>query len=57
MIQLFRNCAKLKMDEILVYLCFIVKRESVIYLKVIMDQQQALILTRQQDLLTSLTCF
>ena len=57
MIQLFRNCAKLKMDEILVYLYFIVKRESVIYLKVIMDQQQALILTRQQDLLTSLTCF
>ena len=57
MIQLFRNCAKLKMDEILVYLCFVVKRESVIYLKVIMDQQQALILTRQQDLLTSLTCF
>ena len=57
MIQLFRNCAKLKVDEILVYLYFIVKRESVIYLKVIMDQQQALILTRQQDLLTSLTCF
>lgn len=57
MIQLFRNCAKLEMDEILVYLCVIVKRESVIYLKVIMDQQQALILTRQQDLLTSLTCF
>lgn len=57
MIQLFRNCAKLKMDEILVYLYFIVKRESVIYLKVIMDQRQALILTRQQDLLTSLTCF
>lgn len=57
MIQLFRNCAKLKKDEILVYLYFIVKRESVIYLKVIMDQRQALILTRQQDLLTSLTCF
>ena len=57
MIQLFRNCAKLKMDEILVYLYFIVKRESVIYLKVIMDQRQALILTRQRDLLTSLTCF
>lgn len=57
MIQLFRNCAKLKVDEILVYLYFIVKRESVIYLKVIMDQRQALILTRQQDLLTSLTCF
>lgn len=57
MIQLFRNCAKLKMDEILVYLYFIVKRESVIYLKAIMDQRQALILTRQQDLLTSLTCF
>ena len=57
MIQLFRNCAKLKMDEIIVYLYFIVKRESVIYLKVIMDQRQALILTRQQDLLTSLTCF
>lgn len=57
MIQLFRNCAKLKMDEILVYLYFIVKRESVIYLKVIMDQRQVLILTRQQDLLTSLTCF
>ena len=57
MIQLFRNCAKLKMDEILVYLYFIVKRESVIYLKDIMDQRQALILTRQQDLLTSLTCF
>ena len=57
MIQLFRNCAKLKMDEILVYLYFIVRRESVIYLKVIMDQRQALILTRQQDLLTSLTCF
>lgn len=57
MIQLFRNCAKLKMDEILVYLYFIVKRESVIYLKVIMDQRQALILTRQQDLLTSPTCF
>ena len=57
MIQLFRNCAKLKVDEILVYLYFIVKRESVIYLKAIMDQRQALILTRQQDLLTSLTCF